>query len=184
MKILFTSDIHGIKKNLPVIQEKYREFNCEKIVVLGDLYYANWQVQNSDDYDREYVRDFLDIYKDHLVCVRGNCDSEEDTKYGHFTVIDDYIKVQEEPIEIYATHGHLYNENHWDKENSVLVFGHYHIPFIEERGNNLFINPGSISLPKEGYNPSFLIWDEKKFTIYDVEGNVIAQKEIHYETDK
>ncbi len=180
MKILFVSDIHGIKKNLRIIQEKYQEFHCEKIVVLGDLYYAAWQYQNSEDYDKEYVRDFLDSYGDRLLCVRGNCDSDEDKEFGHFTVIDDYIEVLKEPINIYATHGHIYNENNWNKEKSVLVFGHYHIPFIEERGNNLFINPGSISLPKEDYNPSFLIWDEKTFTIYDVEGNIIAQKEINY----
>ena len=39
MKILFISDIHGIKTNLPKIKERFIELNCDKLVVLGDLYY-------------------------------------------------------------------------------------------------------------------------------------------------
>ena len=176
MKILFVSDIHGMKKNLPLIQEKYRECQCEKIVVLGDLYYANWVNKGREDYDPEFVRDFLESFGERLICLRGNCDSEEDIEYGRFP-IQELTQVLENPT-IYATHGHIYNENNWNKQNTILVFGHYHIPFIEEKEGNIFINPGSISLPKEGYKPSYMVWDEEKFTIYDVENAIIAEKEM------
>lgn len=36
MKIMFISDIHGIKTNLKLIKKKYDKFECEKLVVLGD----------------------------------------------------------------------------------------------------------------------------------------------------
>ena len=36
---MFISDIHGIKTNLKLIKKKYDKFECEKLVVLGDLYY-------------------------------------------------------------------------------------------------------------------------------------------------
>ena len=39
MKILFISVIHGIKTNLPKIKERFEELKCDKLVVLGDLYY-------------------------------------------------------------------------------------------------------------------------------------------------
>lgn len=176
MKILFISDIHGIKKNLPLIQEKYREFQCEKLVVLGDLYYTSWTNKGREDYDPEFVKDFLESFGERLICLRGNCDSDEDLKYGKFPILE-VTQVLEEP-NIYATHGHIYNENNWNKKNTILVFGHYHIPFIEEKGDNIYINPGSISLPKEDYKESYMVWDEEKFTIYDVENEIIAQKEI------
>lgn len=178
MRIMFISDIHGIKKNLPLIHEKYNEYHCEKLVVLGDLYYTNWMNKGREDYDPEYVRDFLESFKTRLICVRGNCDSEEDLKYGSFP-IEELTKVLDKPL-LYITHGHLYNETNWNKANSILVFGHYHIPFIEEKDSNIYINPGSISLPKENYKPSFMVWDEKTFTIYDVENHIIAQKEMKY----
>ena len=176
MRIMFISDIHGIKKNLPLIHEKYNEYQCKKLVVLGDLYYANWMNKGREDYDPEFVRDFLDSFGDKLICVRGNCDSEEDLEYGSFP-IQEITQVMEKPL-VYATHGHIYNETNWNKENSILIFGHYHIPFIEEKDSNIYINPGSISLPKEDYKPSYMIWDENEFVIYDVENQIIAKKEI------
>ena len=39
MRIMFISDIHGIKTNLDLIKRRYEELSCTKLVVLGDLYY-------------------------------------------------------------------------------------------------------------------------------------------------
>ena len=64
----------------------------------------------------------------------------------------------------------------WNKENSTLILGHYHIPFIKNIETNTFINPGSISLPKDNHDPSYLFYDEKEFIIYDINDNVIAKK--------
>ena len=38
MRLMFISDIHGISTNLKKIKMKFDEFNCDKLVVLGDLY--------------------------------------------------------------------------------------------------------------------------------------------------
>ena len=62
--------------------------------------------------------------------------------------------------------------------NSVLIYGHLHIPFIKKIETNLYINPGSISLPKEDNPPSYLFYDEEQFIIYDINDNIIVKKEI------
>ena len=60
MKILFISDIHGITTNLDKIKDIYNKGNFDKMVVLGDLYYAGFNGNSYlDYYDNEVVRDFL-----------------------------------------------------------------------------------------------------------------------------
>ena len=178
MKIMIISDIHGIKTNLPLIKKKIEEYQCDKLVVLGDLYYIGPRNQMTEDYDIQYVEKFLESYKDKLICLKGNCDSEVDEEFSNFPLIKGLSMISTDSIDLYLTHGHIYNENNWDKENSILIFGHYHIPFIKEIGNNIFINPGSISRPKEGFDPTYLIYDEKKIVIYDIYDHVIAEKEL------
>ena len=77
---------------------------------------------------------------------------------------------------IYLSHGHVFNHNNWHEKNSILIYGHFHIPFIEETDDNLFINPGSVSLPRGDNKPTYLFYDGKEFIIYDMDDNVVARK--------
>ncbi len=178
MKIMFISDIHGIKTNLDLIKRRYNELNCTKLVVLGDLYYIGPRNQMKDDYDINCVKDFLMSFKDNLICVRGNCDSDVDIKVSDFPIINELGLIATESKDIYLTHGHIYNEDNWQKDNSVLIYGHLHIPFIKEVENNYYINPGSISLPKSEVGPTYLVFDEGKFTIYDINNQKIVEKQV------
>ena len=175
MTIMFISDIHGIKTNLKIIKEKWDFFHCDKLVVLGDLYYMGDR-SRIDEYDQEYVEKFLSSFKDRLICLRGNCDSKRDIEYSDFPIIEDSSLLMVDNMELYLTHGHIHNETNWKKENTILIYGHYHIPFIKEIGTNLYINPGSISLPKDNFNPTYLIYKNKEFKIYDIYDNEIANK--------
>ena len=64
-------------------------------------------------------------------------------------------------------------------ENSILIYGHFHVPFIKKIETNYYMNPGSISLPKEGNEPSYLIVEEKKATIYDIKDNIIQEESLN-----
>jgi len=178
MKIMFISDIHGIKKNLNKIKEKFIENNCDKLVVLGDLYYIGPRNNISNDYDINYVREFLSSFKDKLICIRGNCDSEVDIEVSDFPIINELSFISTEKEDIYLTHGHIYNESNWDKTNSILVYGHFHKPFIKQYETNIYINPGSISLPRGEYPESYLIYDENEFVIYDINDNIIDKYKL------
>ncbi len=178
MKWLFISDIHGRKTNLPKIQEKMASLQCDKLIVLGDLYYMGPRNEIEEDYDISYVRDFLESYKDKLICMRGNCDSDVDIEISNFPIMNDLSMISFNNLDLYLTHGNIYNENNWEKENSILIYGHYHVPFIREKNGMIFINPGSISLPRENNNPSYLVFDGKEFIIYDIYDNVIAHKTL------
>ena len=178
MRILFISDIHGIKKNLKTVEERLKKEHFDLLVVLGDLFYIGPRNDLKEEYDISYVRNFLDTYKEKIICMRGNCDSEIDVEVCDFPILTNLGYIQTDGLDIYLTHGHIYNEKNWNKENTILVFGHYHIPFIKEIGNNIYINPGSISLPKEGNPPSYMIYEDRKFTIYDKDNNIMIEKEV------
>ena len=174
MKLLVISDIHEIKTNLGIIKEKYKEFNCDKLVVLGDLYYNN---NPTNDYDINYVKDFLEEFKDNLICLKGNCDSKIDEMINTFPLIHELGVIPLSNKNIYLTHGHIFNDTNWKYQNTILLFGHYHYPFIKEVNNIIFINPGSISLPKNDV-ASFLLIEDDEFTIYDINNNIIDKKTI------
>lgn len=178
MKIMFISDIHGVSTNLDKVKERFEKLNCDKLVVLGDLYYVGPRNRMHEDYNIPAVEEFLNYFKDKIICIKGNCDSEVDAMISPFPIINELGLISVDNNDIYITHGHIHNETNWQRENSVLVYGHFHVPFINEVDNKIFINPGSISFPKENNIASYMIYDSNKFTIYDINDDVIASKDI------
>lgn len=178
MKLLFISDIHGIKTNLPKIKERFQELECDKLVVLGDLYYIGPRNKMIEGYDISYVNEFLESFKDNLICIRGNCDSEVDIAVSPFPIVNELGLIATINDDLYLTHGHIYNESNWKKTNSTLIYGHLHKPFIKEIETNTYINPGSISLPKTDVGPTYLFYNEEEFIIYDLNDNIISKKTL------
>lgn len=178
MKILFISDIHGIKTNLPKIKERFEQLGCDKLVVLGDLYYIGPRNTMIEGYDIKTVQNFLESFGDKLICIRGNCDSEVDKMVSNFPIINELGLISTINEDLYLTHGHIYNESNWNHQNSILIYGHFHIPFIKEVETNIYINPGSISLPKSETGPTYLFYNEEEFIIYDLNDQEIAKKSL------
>lgn len=175
MKVMFISDIHGLKTNIDLVKNKYINLKCDKIVVLGDLYYNYASNYVKGDYDPKYIDNFLNEFKDSLICMRGNCDSNLDVKKSNFPIYEDVFLMKINDLDIYITHGNLYNYNNPNNlsENCILIYGHEHIPYIKARDNRIFINTGSISLPRDNNMPSYTIYENHEFTIYDINGKII-----------
>lgn len=178
MKVLVISDIHGIKTNLPLIKDRFIELKCELLIVLGDLYY-NYGREDAKDYDPEYVRDFLDSFSDKMICMKGNCDEYLDIHEEPFDIIPGYFSTKINDKTIYLTHGHIYNKNHWSKENSILLLGHTHIAKVTTKGTNTYINPGSISLPLGKDPASYMVIDDDNYTIIDITDCILYEGKLN-----
>lgn len=172
MKILFFSDIHGIITNLEYIDYLEEQNSFDKIVVLGDLYYSG---TNQPMEDSLYVKEFLMKYQEKLICLKGNCDSDVDIKSSDFPICNNLVLINVDGLDIYCTHGNEYNMEKNRKFNckGILVHGHLHYPFIEKQEEMIYINTGSISLPRRNSKPSYLIYEDKLFTLYTVNGDII-----------
>ena len=177
MKILFMSDIHGIPENLEYIRKLDLKEKFDKIVVLGDLYHAGLTYSNIKEVDVNKVKDFLMQYQDKIIALRGNCDSDADIKSTDFPICNTLALIHVDGIDIYCTHGNEYNKRNHEKLNrrGVLIYGHEHFPYIEQIDEMVYVNVGSISLPRNNSKPSYAIYENQTITIYAIGGFVIDQ---------
>ena len=179
MKALFFSDIHGIINNLNIIDERIKKENIDMLICLGDLYEA-FSMREDSVVDPLKVSSFLYNHKNILTCMKGNCDTSYDINISKFNIYSGYKKIILDGLNIYVTHGNIYNmynDEILDK-GDILIYGHEHIPYIKEKDGKVFINVGSISLPRQNNNPTYAIYDNKEITIYDIYGNIVDSIKI------
>lgn len=178
MKVLVISDIHGSSYYARKIEEIVEKENPEKVVLLGDLYYHGPRNELSQEYAPMEVAKILNSLKDKLMVVRGNCDAEVDEMISEFK-FEEHILTNINGKNIYFTHGHKYNiENIPYEDFDILIYGHIHQGFIQEKEGYLFANPGSISLPKGGTEHSYLILEENQITLKDVDGRILQEYKL------
>ena len=177
MKLFIISDIHGSLYYLKKVMEIFGKENYDKLVILGDELYHGPRNPLPKDYSPKEVIEILNKYKDKIIAVRGNCDSEVDQMVLSYPIMSDYSMIYLGNKRVFLTHGHIYNiDNPLPmSEGDILLYGHLHIPMIEKKGERYFFNSGSISLPKNNSNHSFAILDETKFQIKDLDENILME---------
>ena len=171
MKILIASDIHGSAYYCRLLLERFSEEKADRILLLGDILYHGPRNDLPCEYAPKEVIALLNPLKEKLFCVRGNCDTEVDQMVLQFPVLADYCILPVGEKLIYATHGHIYNENNLPSlaKGDVLLNGHTHIPKCKEYENYVYMNPGSVSIPKENSPHSYMILEDNKFLWKDLE---------------
>lgn len=178
MKWMIASDIHGSAYYCEKLIQAYREENAEKLLLLGDILYHGPRNDLPKDYEPKKVIDMLNQMKSEICCVRGNCDTEVDQMVLSFPVLADYCVLPIGKRLLYATHGHVYNENNMPPiiEGDILLNGHTHIPACVEHESYIYMNPGSISIPKQNSWRGYMILEDGLFQWKDLQGNI--QKEF------
>ncbi len=180
MKIMFLSDIHGSLKYAKLGIGKFEEEKADKLVLLGDLMYHGPRNPLTEEYNPKEVADLLNKYKEKITAIRGNCDSEVDQMLLEFPIMADYTEIILNNFKIFATHGHIYDREKMPLLNKgdIFIHGHFHLPMAEKLGDVYYLNPGSVSLPKDNFKNSYGILEDRLFTIKDLEGNIIKEIEI------
>lgn len=177
MKLMFASDIHGDFACAETTLEKFRAEKAEKLILLGDILYHGPRNDLPAGYAPKKVIALLNENKADLVCVRGNCDTEVDQMVLEFPILADYMLIFERGRRFFITHGHHYNTATPPllANGDVLIHGHTHVLTVTPFGDGLtYLNPGSVSLPKENNPPSYMTYEDGRFEIKDFEGNVLA----------
>lgn len=180
MKILFASDLHGSFYYAKILEKLINKENPDKIVLLGDILYHGPRNPLPKDYSPENTFELLNLFKNKIMCVRGNCDSEVDQMVLEFPIMADYIMLNVDNINMFLTHGHIYNKNNMPKinDNDFIIHGHTHIHTIEKLDTATYINTGSISMPKENQTNSYMIYENKMFSIKSIDGQVLKKQEV------
>ena len=159
MKWMIASDLHGSAYYCRKMLEAFEWEGADRLFLLGDLLYHGPRNDLPREYAPKEVIPLLNGKKEKLLCVRGNCDAEVDQMVLEFPVLADYAVLPVGQRLIYATHGHIYHVKNLPPlaPGDVLLHGHTHVPAWTEFGQgNLYLNPGSVSIPKEDSPHSYM----------------------------
>ena len=183
MKYMFASDIHGSAYYCRKMIEAFERSGAERLILLGDILCHGPRNDLPKDYAPKEVIAMLNGLKDRIYAVRGNCDTEVDQMVLQFPILADYALLVLNGITFYATHGHVYNQDHIPPMQSgdVLVHGHTHLLKAErvqaDSGAGTVeitvLNPGSTSIPKGGNPPTYAVLDGREFTILTFEDEAV-----------
>lgn len=148
MKIAVVSDTHRLSNHINLAKKLIN--NADVLIHLGDV---------TDDLD-----ELTDGFNGEVYAVRGNCDFSRKYPKEQLLVLGGK--------KIFITHGDTYGVKYGLTEiffkakeinADIVLFGHTHQRLIAEEEGILFMNPGSVSLPRYlGKSLGFIILEDGK----------------------
>ncbi len=173
MKLFIASDIHGSLYFCKKMLACFKAEKADKLLLLGDILYHGPRNALPKDYNPAEVIPLLNDIKDKILCVRGNCDAEVDQMVLDFPIMEDYRSIELNGITLYATHGHLPKEKLPAlKFGDILISGHTHVPACTKENGRVFMNPGSVSIPKEDSHHGYILFENNTFLWKDFDGDI------------
>jgi len=172
MKYLVFSDLHGSYTALEKIEEKFLSHQCDKFICLGDLLYHGPRNNLPEGYNPKLVVELLQKYLNKFIWIHGNCDAEVDMmvmKKRFYKQKKLHIKSKN----IILTHGHhlsRFDTNNNLKDDSIVLYGHYHVFDISIIDKVTYINIGSTSIPKDQHK-QYGILDDNSIKIYNLDND-------------
>ena len=183
MKWMIASDLHGDAACTAALLERYAQSGAQRLVLLGDLLYHGPRNDLPSGYAPKQVIKLLCGVREHLICVRGNCDTEVDQMVLNFPMLSDTACLYDGKRTWIATHGHRHSPDAPPplRKGDVLLCGHTHVPAFEhfttpDLTRCLYINPGSVSLPKQDSPHSYILADGEVVRFCTLEGKVYREE--------
>ena len=170
MKYLILSDLHGSSSAL--IYKDIFDETFDKLILLGDILYHGPRNDLPIDYNPKLLINELNQMKDKIICIKGNCDAEVDQMVLEFKLYDQ-LDLNINGLKAHFEHGHHLDS--YKGNADIIIYGHTHISLLKKVDNKIFLNPGSIAIPKDNTKKSYAIWDDNIITIYDINKNKLLQ---------
>ncbi len=176
MKLLIASDLHGSADCCATLCETFAQSGADRLILLGDVLYHGPRNDLPEGYAPKKVIPMLNAIADKIICVRGNCDAEVDGMVLDFDVLTDSRTLHDGDLCIFLHHGH-HDLPDLDA-GTVVLYGHTHIVEHHEESGLYFFNPGSVTIPKGGNPPTYMLYENRTLTALDFDGNVIFEKSV------
>ncbi len=174
MKYLLVSDIHGDYEEAEFIIKKFLDLKCDKIICLGDFLYHGPRNNLPKNYNPKKCVALLNEYKDKIIAIKGNCDAEVDEMVLKFK-FHKKLTLNIDKQRFILVHGH-----HLDKlknlhQGDIVLYGHTHIYDIKEENGVTFINPGSISIPRNNLPKTYALISNGNISIFDKNDHLLTK---------
>lgn len=180
MKLMIASDLHGSAKYTRLLLRRFEEEGADRLLLLGDLLYHGPRNDLPRDYAPKKVIPMLSAMAERIIAVRGNCEAEVDQMVLEFPVMAEYTTLALENGKLlFATHGHHFDPEHLPPipAGSAFAFGHVHVKHLEWKDGILILNPGSVSIPKDGTH-SYMTYEGGCFVQKLLDGTPLASMEF------
>ena len=163
-KIMIASDLHGDADCCRAMLDTYAASGADELLLLGDLLYHGPRNDLPAGYRPKEVIAMLSAMEKPPICVRGNCEAEVDQMVLNFPCLSEYAQLMADGKLFYLTHGHHKNPQDLPvlPEGSIFLYGHTHVKFDQVVGGIRCLNPGSVSIPKDGSN-SCMVYEDGVF---------------------
>ena len=164
MKLVIASDIHGSAFWCRKLLDLCEKEQPDHLILLGDILYHGPRNDLPRDYAPKQVIPMLGQWAEKILCVRGNCEAEVDQMVLNFPCLSEYSQLMADGKVFYLTHGHHKNPQDLPvlPQGSIFLYGHTHVKFDQVVGGIHCLNPGSVSIPKDGSN-SCMVYENGEF---------------------
>ncbi|WP_353892158.1 phosphodiesterase [Proteinivorax hydrogeniformans] len=171
MKVGIISDTHGVVDSWDEVYSKYLSYT-DLIIHCGDVLYHGPRNPIVETYNPKLLVERINNISTPIVFAKGNCDAEVDQMVLNHPLQSPYTIMIISGRKILATHGH--DIDYCERLSlaqrfnlDIMITGHTHIPDIYTEKGTIFLNPGSIALPKNDY-PSFGMLSKDKIEILNL----------------
>ena len=171
------SDVHGSITTLRKVVDFFLINKFDKLIILGDLLYHGPRNDIPKGYNPKEVIKLLNPIKNKILMVRGNCDAEVDQMVLDFK-IHSKKKLKYNSKNIFLEHGHHMDKNNKFQSGDIVFYGHTHVSKFEIINGVKFINPGSITIPKENTKKTFMVLFDNKCLLLDLNYKVLNEYTI------
>ena len=176
MKLFIASDIHGSLYYTNKLLDRFVNEKADKLIILGDFYYHGPRNPLTDDYNPAEVAKRFNAFKHCLIAIKGNCDAEVDQMISEFE-LKEREDIDYNGKKITLTHGHRFNLDNVPYDvGDIMLYGHFHVPFIKEENDILFASPGSVSLPKLNSKNAYMIIENNEIILKSLDGEILQKK--------
>ena len=169
MKLMIASDLHGSAYYTRLLLTAMDREQPDRLLLLGDLLYHGPRNDLPREYAPKQVIEMLNARKSQILCVRGNCEAEVDQMVLEFPVLSEFGVVFADGLTLYMLHGHK-NLDIPVMPGDILLCGHTHVPAVRKDGEHYYVNPGSVSIPKEGSCHGYMILENRQLRHISLEG--------------
>ena len=140
-KIIITSDVHGSYSTWITILGLLKP--GDGLAVAGDLFGTRYPDHGNPDYQPETIKESLADLKHPFYYVYGNCDREQFSPGYKHCLSFDFMGSK-----IFMHHGHRFSYK-IPSDVSIVIHGHTHKSALKKDRGIVFINPGSLSMPRD-----------------------------------
>lgn len=174
-RFVIASDLHGSVERTAFLAERVCDVQPDALILLGDMLYHGPRNPLPESYKPMDVAEILSQIQVPIIAVQGNCDAEVDLMVLPFPVPKN-MWIYADNLRIFACHGHEFPIDPpfaHIHAGTVVLRGHSHVPVGYTMEGVHVWNPGSLSLPKRGYPPSWAVYEQGEFRVLDMQGNVL-----------